>query len=132
MNEGIMARVVDVAKCTIVRLPNDVIEAISEKVSKDSSVVFKAIFTAGLDGSGGFNVHNSKSYLGTSTNASHLITVGMALYSIELDDISSNWIYKANNMCSFQNQRPIGLIPGKETRNNLKDVISELDIGIFQ
>ena len=36
MNEGIMARVVDVAKCTIVRLPNDVIEAISEKVSKDS------------------------------------------------------------------------------------------------
>ena len=132
MNEGIMARVVDVAKCTIVRLPNDVIEAISEKVSKDSSVVFKAVFTAGLDGSGGFNVHNSKSYLGTATNASHLITVGMALYSIELDDISSNWIYKANNMCSFQNQRPIGLIPGKETRNNLKDVISELDIGIFQ
>ena len=60
MNEGIMARVIDVARCTIVRLPNEVIEAISKKVEKDSSIVFQANFSAGLDGSGGFRVHNSR------------------------------------------------------------------------
>ena len=132
MNEGIMARVIDVARCTIVRLPNEVIEAISKKVEKDSSIVFQANFSAGLDGSGGFRVHNSRSFLTSSTNTSHLIAAGMALSSIEMKDFPNTVVYNANKICSIQNQRPIGLVPGKESRSNIKDIINALDIGIFQ
>ena len=132
INDGIMARVIDVARCTLNRLPDDVIETLSEKVGNDSSVVFKANFNAGLDGSGGFPVYNSKSFLGSTANTSNLITAGMSLNSIEIDDDSNHLVYVANKACAFQNQRPIALIPGKESRDNIKDIVSALDIGIFQ
>ena len=131
-NEGIMAKVIDVARHTIVRLPDNVIANLSQKVQNDSSLTFKANFNAGLDGSGGFKVYNSKSFLGSSSNTAHMITVGMSLISIQIDDDSNAVVYAANKACAFQNQRPIGLIPGKETRDNIKDVVSALDIGIFQ
>ena len=56
----------------------------------------------------------------------------MALNSIGIDDDSNNWIYKVDKACAFQNQRPIALIPGKETRENIQDVIAALDIAIYQ
>ena len=47
VNNGIMARVIDVAKSTITRLPNDVIEVMSEKVKNDTYILFKATFFCG-------------------------------------------------------------------------------------
>ena len=132
VNNGIMARVIDVAKSTITRLPSNVIEVMSEKVKNDTYILFKATFFAGLDGSGGFAVYNSKSFLSSSSNPAHLITVGMALNRIEVDDNQNDMVYTAQNICSFWHQRPIALIPGKESRQNMKDVVDALDIGIFQ
>ena len=56
----------------------------------------------------------------------------MFLTSIELDDDSRATVYKVDKACAFKNQRPIALIPGKETRDTIKDVIAAIDIGIYQ
>ena len=132
INDGIMAKVVDVARSTVVRLPDDVVDILEAKVMKNSSITFKANFCAGIDGSGGFPVYNNRSYLSSSSNTSHLITVGMSLTSIELDDDSRATVYKVDKACAFKNQRPIALIPGKETRDTIKDVVAAIDIGIYQ
>ena len=132
INDGVMAKVVDVARSTVVRLPDDVVDILKAKVMKNSSITFKANFSCGIDGSGGFPVYNNKSYLSSSSNTSHLISVGMSLTSIELDDDSRATVYKVDKACAFKNQRPIALIPGKETRDTIKDVIAAIDIGIYQ
>ena len=44
VNDGIAVKVIDVAKSTITRLPNDVIDIMSEKVQNDGTIVLKLRF----------------------------------------------------------------------------------------
>lgn len=56
----------------------------------------------------------------------------MALNSIYIDDGSKSPIYSVDKACSFNNQCPIAIVPGRETRDNIKDIVDAMDIGIFQ
>ena len=56
----------------------------------------------------------------------------MALNSIYIDDGRKSPIYSVDKACSFNNQRPIAIVPGRETRDNIKDIVDAMDIGMFQ
>ena len=105
LNDGIMANVIDVARNTVIRLQDEIVENMETKIKKDCNTVFKANFNAGIDGCGGFAIHNNKSFLTSSANTSHLVTVAMSLTSIEIEDDSRTSVFVADKVCAFQNQR---------------------------
>ena len=124
VNEGIMANVLEVAKLTLSRLPEKAISFLERVNDQRRKPRFVANFTTGLDGSGSHKVHNAPSFLSSTKKTSNLIIAGMALNSICLDDGSKTPIYSVDNACSFNNQRPIAIIPGRETRENIQDVVA--------
>ena len=54
----------------------------------------------------------------------------MSLHTITADSNPSNVVYCATNICAFQHQRPIALIPGTKIRDNMQDIVDALDIGM--
>ena len=132
VNDGVMAKVLDVAILTLSRLPEKALSVLNDVNDQKSNLKFAAHFTAGLDGSGGHNVYNSPSYLNSRKKTSNFIIAGMALNSIYIDDGSKSPIYSVDKACSFNNQRPIAIVPGRETRDNIKDIVDAMDIGMFQ
>ena len=85
INNRVMARVIDVARATIIRLPDDVLNTLAKKIDKNSLIIFKSNFNAGFDSSGGFTVYKGNSFISNSNNSSHLITASMFLDYIDPD-----------------------------------------------
>ena len=132
LNEGVIANVLDVAILTLSRLPEKAVSFLENVNEQRRKPKFVANFTTGLDGSGSHKIYNSASFLSSTKNTSNLIIAGMALNSICIDDETKTLIHSVDNACSFNNQRPIAIVPGRETRENIQDVLGSLDIGMFQ
>ena len=130
--EGIRCDVMEVATNTLSRLPLNVVSKISSMMQAYPEVPLVARFSCGLDGSGGHSIYNSKQYMKSSMAMSNYIVVGMCLNSLRLDDNTKTKVYSVAKTCSFNNERPIAIYPGKEDRESLKDILSLLDIGIYQ
>ena len=127
--DGFKLSVEDVAKATLLRLPQDFTDKLKSEIQKNRNQVFIANFSGGVDGSGGHKVYNAKSFLSRNNDMSRYIVATMALTSISLDDENKTVIKKVENCCSSSNQRPICVKPGKETRSNIKDIFGPFDVG---
>ena len=132
INDGMIAKVLDVALKTLTRLPDNAIGFLMDVQEQRRNPRFVANFTTGLDGSGSHSVYNAPSFLNSTKKTSNYIIAGMSLNSICIDDGSNTTVYSVDNACSFKNQRPIAILPGRETRDNIQDVVAALDIGMFQ
>ena len=122
VGDGFRLPVALVSESTLSRLPQEVKQILYANIANRKDVSFIANFSAGVDGSGSHKVYNSSSYLTKKTDFTHYIAASIALQSISIDDETKTVIYTVDNCCSFNNQRPIALRPGKETKPNLEDI----------
>ena len=132
LNDGIRVDVLDVAERTIARLPNHVIDDFYQISQNNKSVTFTAKFACGFDSSGGHKVYNSKSSLTKDTDMSHYIAAGMSLNEVFINNYRKDSVYSVVKACAFTNERPLAIIPGKEKRENIVDLMSLLDIAVLK
>ena len=131
-NNGVKADVLDVAKQTIARLPKPVVESLHKITTQDKNVGLVAKFSAGLDSSGGHKIYNSKAYLDKNQSMSHYTIAGICLTSIHLNDAKRTSVYAVKKVCSFSNERPLMIVPGKDEKDNIMDLVSLLNISVFK
>lgn len=129
-NGGVRSDAVDVAIRTLDRLPDFVVDILDSKVSENAEISFIANFSAGLDASGGHKVYNSSSYLNATKDSSHYVVAGMALTSISVNNLRQTNLFTVEKTCSYNNQRPIAIFPGKETRANIAELAQLLNASI--
>ena len=111
----VMADFVTVTHSTIKRLPETTVRTIANAAAGRQ---LTAKIIAGFDGSGQHKVFNQKEFL--DVNSGNIIFAGLALSMIECDG-QEVWMDKS--LGSSQAERPVGLIPSKET----KEVSSAID-----
>ena len=125
---GWRADVYDVVKSTLQRLPPDVLQSLSQAEPQNCGVVAK--FISGCDVSGSHKVYRAPSSLGENIDTSHFMVGGIALTQLSLNDESGTVLYNVKNPSCDDNERPILICPGKDTRE-LNDLTFEaIDQGI--
>jgi hypothetical protein len=84
----------------------------------------------GCDVSGGHKVYNAASSLNENIDTSHFMVGGIALVQLCLNDEAGTVLYNVKNPSCDDNERPILICPGKDTRE-LNDLTFEaIDQGI--
>jgi hypothetical protein len=86
-----------------------------------------AKFITGLDASGDHAVYNTASTLAEGVDTTHIIVVGFSLISIKVDETDGFVVYHDKHPICSESERPLGLIPGKETRETYRKLLKTLD-----
>jgi hypothetical protein len=63
--------------------------------------------------------------LAEGVDTTHIIVVGFALISIKIDEPDGEVVYLDRNYSCSKAERPLGLIPGRETRGKLLVALDE-------
>ena len=113
-HDGWRADIYDVVKCTLQRLPAEVVQTLSNEEAQSCGVVAK--FITGCDVSGSHKVYKAPSSLTENIDTSHFMVGGIALIQLSLNDEAGTVIYNVKNPSCDDNERPILICPGKDTR----------------
>lgn len=92
---------------------------------KQYGIVAKAV--CGIDGSGSHQVYNSESSLREGLDTTHILVGGFCLTKILLDNPAGDVIFKDRAPSAAEAERPLLLVPGKETREAFGQLIKLID-----
>ena len=127
-HDGWRADVFDIVHSTLQRLPVEVVKTISTQEAQDCGVV--ARFISGCDVSGSHKVYSSASSLDNNIDTTHFMVGGIALVQLCLDDEAGTLIYNVRNPSCDDNERPVLICPGKDTRELNALTFEAIDSGI--
>jgi hypothetical protein len=110
---GLRADLLEVVQLTLQRLPPNVVTLLCAQGHGCSTL---AKFIAGADASGNHKVYNSVECQTGDAAFTHFMVAGIALTEVALNDSVETTLYKVPNLSSDDNERPLVIAPGKETR----------------
>jgi hypothetical protein len=129
-HDGWRADIYEIVKCTLQRLPTEVVQALETEEAQSTGVVAK--FITGCDVSGSHKVYKAPSSLGEGIDTSHFMVGGIALTQLCLNDEAGTVLHNIRNPSCDDNERPIIICPGKDTKE-LNDLTFEaIDQGIIK